>query len=79
MFFAYCLFVIGGVLEVELLGANTGHDGVVDTELTSGQGTNHNATRAQAVQAELGETDLLRNAAQADNNGAFASSEASSC
>ena len=40
-----CLVAGGRVVEVELARAEGFHDGIEDTELTGGQGTDHDATR----------------------------------
>mmetsp|Transcript_25795 Transcript_25795/g.43496 ORF Transcript_25795/g.43496 Transcript_25795/m.43496 type:complete len:246 (-) Transcript_25795:353-1090(-) len=48
-------------VEVELLGTSDIHDDVEEQELTSGEGTDHHTTGAEADRAQLDETDLLRN------------------
>ena len=52
-----CLFL--GVLEVELGGSQGSHDGIVDTELSCCQCTDHNATGWKTNSAKLNESDFL--------------------
>ena len=68
------LHLVGGVgvVEVELGGAEHAHDGVEDTELTGSEGTDHDATGAEASHAELGEPELLGDVYQAGNGATIA-------
>ena len=55
------VLVIGGVVEVELLSADHGHDGVEDSELTGGECTDHDTTGTEAGKAEFLEALSLGN------------------
>lgn len=66
--------MLSGVVEVELLGTNQAHDGIEDTELTSGEGTDHDATSSETLSAELEDTDLLGNVDEARNSGSITTS-----
>lgn len=57
------LVLLGGVVEVEFGGSKSTHDRVENTELSSRQGTNHDATRGQTNGAQLPETNLTGNVA----------------
>ena len=64
----------GRRVEVELLSTGDVHDDIEEQELARSEGTNHHATSAEADSAELHETNLGSNAAQAGGNGALATS-----
>jgi len=49
---------LGGIMKVELLSPCQIHNKVKDTELTSGQGTNHHAPGAETSEAQLLESHL---------------------
>jgi len=59
-------------VEVELLGTGGGHDGVEDTELTGGQGTDHDATGTEPSEAQLLETNFASEVEEAGHDGASA-------
>ena len=61
---------VRGVVEVELGGAGGLHDGVEDGELTRGQGADHDATRRESHQTELGDANLLGNVNEAAGDAA---------
>jgi len=52
-------------VEVELLGADEAHDNVEDTELASGERADHDATREEALRAQLDEACLSGDVAEA--------------
>jgi len=60
--------------EVEFRCASGSHDGVEDTELTGGERTDHDATRAEAGEAQLGGADFAGDAAEASHDGTFTTS-----
>jgi len=59
---------------MELLGAQRAHDRVEDTELQSGEGTDHYATSTKAVRAKFGNTNLPSDVDHALNDWAIAAS-----
>jgi hypothetical protein len=65
---------LGGVGEVELLSADALHDGIEDSELSGGEGANHDATSTKTVEAELLEADLLGQGDETAGNGTCATS-----
>ena len=42
------MFRVSGVVEVELLGSEGAHDRVEDSELSGGEGSDHDATGSEA-------------------------------
>jgi hypothetical protein len=66
--------VLGRVVEVEFLGAGDVHHDIEEGKLASGEGTDHDATRAEAGGAELGEADLLGDVGQPGHGAAGAAS-----
>lgn len=63
------------VVEVELLSTQSTHDCVEDTELSSSQGSNHNASWQESNSAQFLESSLL---SQSDQSGSGASTLVSS-
>lgn len=55
----------GTYVEVELLGTEGVHDRIEDTELTSGQGTDHDATRSKTGSSKLEEAHFASDVGQA--------------
>ena len=63
-------------MEVELGSAKSRHDGVEDRKLTSGEGTDHDATGGEAIRAELEDASLNSDVEEASGNAATAASQA---
>jgi len=57
---------------MELLRADSSHHNVEDTELPSSQGTDHDPTRAEAHRAQVDETGLSSDVAEARQGAAGA-------
>ena len=57
--------LLGGVVEVELAGTGGVHDDIEDTELSGGEGTDHDATGTEAGEAQLLHAGLLGEVAEA--------------
>lgn len=66
--------MLAGFVEVELLSTSHGHHGIEDGELTSGEGTNHDATSAETVDAELLEASFTGEVDEAGESGASTTS-----
>ena len=62
-----------GVVEVELAGAKGVHDGVEDTELSGGEGTDHDATGEKTDSAKVDEASLAGNSHEAGHHGSLSS------
>ena len=60
-------------MEVELGGSEGSHDGVEDTELPGGEGSDHDATGEEPVGAELDHADLSCDASEAGEDGSLSS------
>lgn len=58
-------------MEVELGGSGSAHDGVEDTELSGGKGTNHDATCGQTHSAQVVETSLGSDSSKTGEGAAF--------
>ena len=68
------MLALSRVVEVELLGTSKVHDDIEEQELTSSQGTDHNATGAKTNSAQLDEANLVGDAAQAGHDGTVTTS-----
>jgi len=62
-----------GVVEVELARAKGVHDGVEDTELSGGEGTDHDATGEKTDSAKVDEASLAGNSHEAGHHGSLSS------
>lgn len=62
-----------GISEVELLCPEGSHDGVEDTELSGGKGTDHDATRKETDGAKVDEAGLGGDVSEALDQAAFSS------
>jgi len=62
-----------GISEVELLCPEGSHDGVEDTELSGGKGTDHDATRKETDGAKVDEASLGGDVSEALDQAAFSS------
>ena len=58
-------------MEVEFAGAKGIHDGVEDTELSGGEGTDHDATGEKADGAKVDEASLAGNSHETGHHGAL--------
>mmetsp|Transcript_15135 Transcript_15135/g.23104 ORF Transcript_15135/g.23104 Transcript_15135/m.23104 type:complete len:347 (-) Transcript_15135:24-1064(-) len=66
--------ILGRSVEVVLLGTQRSHHCVEDSELQGSQGTDHDASCAQALGAQLHDTGLLGDVHHARGDGAIATS-----
>jgi len=57
---------------MELAGSQGAHDGIKDSELSGGKGSNHDATRHETDRAQIVETNFLGNVHETLGHGTFA-------